>query len=468
MLFFYSSDFYAQRKITLIIYENNKTKEKQFTDSLQLNIYLNKHLSQAYSKAYIEAHFDNIVYSNDTVYAYFNKGRKFYFGDVKIQTNGIIPFTSNKFFKQNKKASNLQIEQNIETILNELENNGYPFAKIKFDSLNISENKINVILNIDKGKLITLDSVIIKGNTNTKLLFFKRYLKLYKTRNYNEKLFASIDRKLKKLDFITVKKTSDILFYDDKVKINLYIDKQKINRFDGIAGIIPNDKTSGKLAITGELRLYLKNSFGRAESIMAEWKKTDAYSQKLKTKFSYPYIFNTSLGVNTAFNFYKQDTTFMNIDMLGGVDFLVNYNSTLSLFVRQKHTKLLSVSQYQNINTLPEFAESTTNLLGANVSIKNLNRIYSPTKGYFVNINFSGGLKYLKKDSRLPAELYNGMEMKTKHIEMQASTVYYCPVWNKFNLQVSINVKYVANKNLFKNDLFRFGGLKSLRGFNED
>lgn len=466
-LFAYKSEA-QQKKYYLKFYDNNTISIKSFADSIQLNNFLRKKQQKLLSKGYIDAGYDSINYQGDTIVAYFSKSKKYYFGKIKFSDKEILPVYASKFFKPNKKLSNNNFEESINEILGNLENNGYPFATLSFDSVTFSGNKINAIVNIDKGKLITLDSILIKGNTNTHKKYFELYLKIKEGDNYNEKLLTSIDKKLRNLSFIQIKKPSNLLFYNNKVKLQLFVDKKKLNRFDGIVGIVPNDKVSGKLAVTGELKLFLKNSFGRGEEISAEWKKNDQYSQKLNISFKYPYIFNTILGVNTGFKFLKQDTSYLNIDMLGGIDFIVNYNSHLTLFAEQKKTVLLSVEQILNTNTLPEYAGNKTNLFGINLSVKNLDRIYSPHRGFFADIKLAGGIKYIDRDNRLPDELYQGIPDNTKHIESTAEMSVYLPLSRRIIFSPSAKMMYINDEKLFTNDLYRFGGLKTLRGFNED
>ena len=61
-------------------------------------------------------------------------------------------------------------------VLNWLENNGYPFAKISLDSINIKEGAISALLNIEKGPLYKIDSIHIIGQAKISVEFLERYL----------------------------------------------------------------------------------------------------------------------------------------------------------------------------------------------------------------------------------------------------------------------------------------------------
>ena len=47
----------------------------------------------------------------------------------------------------------------------------------------------------------------------------------------------------------------------EKAIINLNLEKQRVNMFDGIIGFQPNSGVDKKLELTGNLRLKLINSF---------------------------------------------------------------------------------------------------------------------------------------------------------------------------------------------------------------
>ena len=68
----------------------------------------------------------------------------------------------------------LQAEEFI--LLNYLENNGYPFARIFLDSVSIENGAINALLTIEKGPLYKIDSIRINGTAKISVDFMERYL----------------------------------------------------------------------------------------------------------------------------------------------------------------------------------------------------------------------------------------------------------------------------------------------------
>jgi len=470
ILLIFQVGFSQKKEYKLNVLDTSLTiiKKSTFTDSLNLIYYLNKIKNKYISKAYIDAGYDKIEWK-DTVFAIFNTGKKYKWGHVSIKNNyDIIPRSSFKILQANKTININDFEKELDNTITFLENNGYPFSTIKLDSILVEKNKINAIIEIKKNKYITIDSINIKGNTKTSIKYLKLYLDIKENKAYNESKIISIDEKLNNLSFINLRRPTEILFYQDKVKLNLYTDKKQVNKFDGILGVIPNDKTTGKLAITGELKMILKNSFGRGESIIAEWQKTDLESQKLHTEIYFPYIFNTIIGINGLFKLLKQDTSFVNLRVRGGLSFILPNSKKINIFIENKTSNLLSVTQYKNLTVLPDFADTKIILYGLGLKIKKTNRAYSPTKGYMIYAEAAYGNKTIKKNTKLPEELYNDINLSSAQIEAKLNSLLYLKFTKHINLKLRADLVYINNQKIFINDLYRFGGLKTLRGFNED
>ena len=62
------------------------------------------------------------------------------------------------------------VEQNM---LNFMENNGYPFAKIELDSVALNDDELKGDLKIDKGPLYKIDSIRVYGNAKISAEFLR-------------------------------------------------------------------------------------------------------------------------------------------------------------------------------------------------------------------------------------------------------------------------------------------------------
>jgi hemolysin activation/secretion protein len=105
-------------------------------------------------------------------------------------------------------------------------------------------------------------------------------------------------------------------------------------------------------------------------------------------------------------------------------------------------------SSLTNLNTFSTFKY----VLGAEVY--RLNRVLIPTGGYSF-------LVYGKSGQR------NSLEQTTNQIGWQLETKWLYNFYKKMVLKTALNSQTLIGDNLFENELFRLGGLRTLRGFNE-
>ena len=87
-------------------------------------------------------------------------------------------------------------------LLNYMENNGYPFAKISLDSVEIDSGAIKAVLSIDKGPLYKIDSIRIIGNAKISVDFMERYLGIPEGSIYKKERLLSISKRIMELPFV--------------------------------------------------------------------------------------------------------------------------------------------------------------------------------------------------------------------------------------------------------------------------
>jgi hemolysin activation/secretion protein len=83
-------------------------------------------------------------------------------------------------------------------------------------------------------------------------------------------------------------------------------------------------------------------------------------------------------------------------------------------------------------------------------------------------MDFSVGLKKIKPNISLDPTLYSSIDLKDQQFEARGGIATYLQLHNRLHLAVKTEIAKLYNNNLFLNDLFRLGGLKTLRGFNQN
>ena len=87
-------------------------------------------------------------------------------------------------------------------LLDYFENTGYPFAKVSFDSINVSNGQINAGLKIEKGYPYRIDSIRMYGPAKFHEILFISILMLKRGSVYNKSKLEKINQRLLELPYL--------------------------------------------------------------------------------------------------------------------------------------------------------------------------------------------------------------------------------------------------------------------------
>ena len=368
---------------------------------------------------------------------------------------------------QNRPISTKGVQDLFENIVKYYENNGYPFASVRFDSVEIEESTINANLKIDKSVEVTIDTVIITGTAKISNRYLSNYIGIKSGDLYSEKLIRAIPTRLKELPFTEQYRAPEVEFGRNSTKVYVYINHKKANDFNGIIGFMPDENT-GELLITGDIKLKLQNALYKGEQIDVNWKKLQNQTQDLQARIQYPFVFDTPLGADAALHIYRRDTTFSTVTTDLGIQYIFRGGDYVKVFWEQEQSNLISTFNLDIATELPEYADVHINSFGFGSKIEELDYRLNPTKGFDLIGQVGFGNKEIRQNPAVNPSLYDSLELKTNRIKGQFKFRYFFPLGIRHTLMLGNQSGLLANENLFTNELYRIGGLKSLRGFDEE
>jgi outer membrane protein assembly factor BamA len=369
----------------------------------------------------------------------------------------------------NKPFRYKEVARSLEKIILYYENNGYPFASVSLDSVNTDDNKLSAVLNVKKNKYFKIDSIRVIGTAKVNKGFLQRYLSVKPNMAYNEEVMKSVSQKIRQLPFVIEKQTQRVQLTERTNKLLLFLDKKDASQFDGIIGLLPDADTK-KTVITGDVKLKLVNGiFRNGETFDAEWRRLRSQTQDLNTHVIYPFLFGTPVGADYTLKLYRKDTTFIDINNNIGLQYYFKGLNYLKVFYKQRATNLISTSGLDYVTTLPDYADISTQSYGLGVFYEKLDYRFNPHKGFSITINGQIGNRDIKKNPKINEIAYNGLQLRSTQYQFDGNIAYYLRLQGnnvlKFGLQ---GASVFGNSTIFKNELFRIGGLKTLRGFDEE
>jgi translocation and assembly module TamA len=478
LLLILTSNAQNMYELTVIPVDNQKAFQKiisckdKFRDSLSLKDELNKAINILHNEAYISANTDSVLWSGKKATAYIFVGERhewsmLHKGNVNELVLEKTGFKEKLYRKELFRYTDyVKLEQKI---IRYSENHGYPFASIRLDSIQVNGNTIEASLHYIQGPFITFDTIAIEGPTKTKVRFLARHIRIMAGQPFSQEKVENIDALLRELPYIKKSREPIIVFNKSKAKLTLFIEDRKSNQVDGIVGFLPNASNNNKMLITGELNLNLKNLFGTGKNIQVAWKKFNQLSQTLDMLYVQPKLLGSNLDLTASFNLLKQDTTFINVNRTLTFTQSLSKHGKLSFYAGLKTSRQLISPKITDSTQVPAYGSFDYHSYGLGYAWNNLNDFFYPHKGWSFLLQGFVGNKNLKTNSALNENLYRNLHTRSVQFTFHAVVEKFFMLGKKGVLLGRINGgSIVNNNNIFLSDLFRIGGLNTLRGFNEN
>lgn len=461
--------FSSAQKRYLLSFINNehrvikKHPDDKFKDSIQLKDYLSRFQMTAVKKGYLLASFDSIVKRNETEFhVLFSLGEKFEMGQLKLNPEEQL-FIRKKVGLSEKILLKTPLTPNeFSTVLTTIQkaylDNGYPFVSVQLDSVDIRQNGLSATVLIDKGPQFFWKEIHIKGDSSISKKFVSSLIGVKIDDIYSETAFYQISRKLKQINFFEEIKPAEILFTPKGVELYTYLKSKPMSSVNGIIGLQPNPITS-KLTLTGELNLKLQNVLKRGELLSVNWRSIQPQTQSLRSKLSYPYLLNTNFGIDGAFDLYKRDSTFLEIKATAGVNYYLSGGSYIKVFYENNTSRLLSGAL--NSTSFSNLGNVKTNAYGISFYYNLVDYIPNPSRGIVIETKFSAGIR--------SAQINDTSNVEKSTVYRGAISVSgFIPLAKRHVIMLRNSTNLYDAPIFYSNEAYRFGGLSTQRGFNEE
>ncbi|MCC5937746.1 MAG: BamA/TamA family outer membrane protein [Lunatimonas sp.] len=356
----------------------------------------------------------------------------------------------------------------FEKVLDQSQRTGYPFASIRLDSLARSEHGFAASLNFDPGPFIRFDTLNITGNSKTKPIFLAKTLRVVPGDPFSQRQVDRSLQSLRTIPYLQVSGEPSLSFQNEEATLYLPVNDRRINSIDGIIGVLPNEIEGNRLLVTGQFDVVLYNVSGRGRNYRINWQRLSQYSQNLRLHAVEPMIFGSDIDVSASFFLLKEDTTFLNRDVRLALGYRVNPRLYLSVFNRRQAGDLLSTFHLRESTELPAAADFRFANYGMDLDFVDLDDAFFPKRGSKADLEIGIGNKRLLQNTGLPPQLYQNNLTRTLQYYLEAGYSYY-HLWSPtLGTVFHVRAGHMENPNLLLNDLFRLGGLHTIRGFNEN
>lgn len=425
-------------------YNENHTNAKSIVDEINL-------LSDKLTKiGYLEHQVLNNEVLNDTIFIYkLNLKNRIYKTHIYIGENLIL----NSLTTHIKTNDTLIIPYSeTENYLNKtiylLEKKGYPLAKLKLENIRKEKNRLIARLNIQLNNYRKINDLVIRGYDKFPTGHHLVLANNFKNKPFNQDNLKKIYDRFNSFHFVKQLKYPEILFEKDSTKVYVYLEKANSNSFDGFIGF--SNDTEKKITLNGYLDLNLVNTLNSGEHLKLLWKSDGNQQKTFNISLDIPYIFKSPLGVKAQLNLFKQDSLFQNTKTAFDLGYMINY--TTRMYFGYQSTESSDI-QNRNSTTISDFKNSFATGNFEFIDYKNESLLF-PEK---TKINLKLGIGSRNSTQNKNSQFFISTELK--------HDLY-------FNEKNSFNIKsqnyFLKSETYLNNELYRFGGINSIRGFSEN
>lgn len=438
-------------------------------------------------KGYVAASVDSVTYGDKSARLRLYLGNAWRWAQIDVRHTdptllSAVNWTSKTFSGRPMDMHQFQVRQQM--MLDYMENNGYPFARISLDSIMLKDSSvISAVLRVDKGPLYKIDSIRIYGTARISNEFLQRYLNIPNGSLYRKDRLQAITKKLLELPYVQEQQPWNLTMLGEGSVVNLYLKPKKSSQLDALVGFLPSDNPAvgNKVVVTGEATINLQNTLGGGETMQLDWQQLEAGSPRLDILFRQPYLFNSPFGLNASFDLYRQDSTYLDLNLTLGAQYTISDNQSGSVFIQAASSSLLNIDTAEIIasHALPAEADLSSLSLGVTYDFNNTNYRFNPRRGNEFDILGSAGAKTVHENATIVqlqdpndsgfnfASLYDTVKLHSYQYLAKLAAAHYFPIGRAATLKLGFNGGMYSSPNTYRNDLFMIGGYKLLRGFDE-
>ncbi|WP_179376720.1 POTRA domain-containing protein [Winogradskyella wichelsiae] len=462
ILLIYSNQSYTQSlglKIQAESIENTRIIDsidytKIFDNFIKLQTELTNLQLKLSRIGYIDSNIEQITKPNDTLFlASLFLGKKtttirvYYDSSFDPEFLNLISHTAGKSYFE---LDIEDLESSLNTLNSKIAEQGDPFSTLQLtDLLKFNSNIISTKLKIVTNQKRRIDKIIIKGYEKFPKSYVKRFLKLKTGKSFNLNAIKDKIELLNNIQFANKIKDPEVLFTKDSTTLYIYIEKTKTNNFDGFLGFGTNEDTN-EIEFDGYLDLRLINNLNYGETINLFYKSDEIDQQTFKVDADLPYLFSSPIGLQVGLNLFKKDSTFLNASQYAKINYLLNAEQKIGIGITStKSTNLLE----DDTTTLNDY---TTNYFTISYNYSKL-QSYDPLFPVNFYLDFSSGFGDRTNDFGAQKQMMFNIE-SFKIFSLN----------NKNSIFTKISGAILTSDDYLDNELFRFGGINSIRGFEEN
>lgn len=409
--------------------------------------------NKLHKRGYFQNTIDSVIKKDSLCSVYFSLGDKTDF--IKAKTDAahlnILKSLGIAVINDSVNIKPEDFETTLYSISKAFEARGDPFSEIKLTEIKTKGRFLLGHLSITQTKTRKLDTILLRGYKKFSPALVRHISKIKKGDIFNIEDIRKKTETLDQLPYINQIKSPEVLFSKDATQLYIYIEKVNANYFDGFLGFATDEETQ-KLQLNGYLNVRLLNNLNAGEELLLNWKNNGNDQSIFNATAKIPYLFKSALGANASIYILKQDSTFTNTSTSLLLDYNFNASSKLGFGIEN--------TESANLRTvvIPE------------INIMDYNAFFLKSEYHYFLIDKDHPA--FNEKVRLHIAFATGnrkiSNIRTNQQKLYSAVSYQWKLNYKNRIYIRNITEYLFSEDYLYNEKYRFGGISSLRGFNEN
>lgn len=386
---------------------------------------------------------------------------------------GEIIFTGNKVFtsdylkenistKQGEVLNSISLNNDLTEILNLYEKKGYSFASINIESIEeyneVETKKLRIIIKIDENEKIKIDNIVIEGNTSTKSEVITREITFGKNNTVTKENLLEIKQRLENLGYFESVEQPKILKHKSTTVLLIRVKEGNTNTFDGIIGYVPPSPNEDKGYFTGLVNLSIRNLFGTGRKVEAKFQKEIKTTQELELKYLEPWILGYPVNVNLGFLQRVEDTIYIKRDISVKSEAMLSKKFSISVIFNFERV-IPTLNENQSLIFDSRYLAS-----GLELKFDSRDYVYNPFSGMLYKTSYTVGQKKIYNTASFTGQnIPRDFTVQRGAIDLD----FYYSFFKRQSSLVSLHGIEIRSPRFEPADLYRFGGIRSVRGYRD-
>ncbi len=421
------------------------SSQKSFSDISKLKLEFDNIIEILQNEGFFNLRYADLYQENDSVFSSNLELNKKY-SYIKFSNRDVVdPLLDDEVDHVHAE----DLSEFLYRILNFYSKKGKPFSQVKLK--NIEFNKSDTVyadLALEVSETRKLNEIIIRGYEKFPRSFLPNYANIRINETFDKDRLVSKSEKIETLNFVRQKQPPQVQFTKDSTKLFLYLEKNQANSFDGFIGF--NNSDENEFQLNGNIDLNLINNFHAGEEMQLNYRNDGNAQEWFDANLRIPYILRTKFSLQAGLGFFKQDSTFSNTKQHIKLDYqlLPDINIGVKALFENSSDLLDNAT-----NGISDYNKTRYGLEAEYNDPRRLNRLFLNSQFLRLSLGFAA------RDSE-------GFEQNQEFIEIQARQIFR--LQKRQYAYVGLNAAYLSSDTYLSNELFRFGGINTMRGFVEN